>query len=99
MKNAAKFLSALAIIIFFSSPVEASDLNFDSEKVFVKQKFVMPQRLRRPFLPPMRTPQKDYVPRQPFRPKPHFLPHFPKPTYDNRGGKRKNFGPPQSPQR
>ena len=99
MENAAKFLAVMAIIIFFVSPVEASDLKIDSGKIFVEQKHVTPPKMRRPFLPPIRTPKKDYVPRQPIRPKPHFLPHVPKPTYDNRGGKRKNFGPPQSPQR
>ncbi|MBE8950574.1 MAG: hypothetical protein SR3Q1_08250 [Quinella sp. 3Q1] len=86
-------LAAFAIVILLSSSVEAADLDF------VEQKHVAPPRLHRPFLPPMKTPQKDYVPRRSFRPTPHFSPHVPKPSNDNRGGKRKNFSPPRSPHR
>ncbi|MBR0261922.1 MAG: hypothetical protein IJQ85_09040 [Selenomonadaceae bacterium] len=86
MKIAAKILAGFAIIILFSSTVEAA-------------RHIKPPFVRRTFLPPMRTPQKEYFPRQPFRPKPHYLPRVPKPTYDNRGGRRKNFGPPQAPHR
>ena len=95
--NVGKNLLAFAIIIFFANSVEASDLKIDSGKTFVEQKYVTPPRLRRPFLPPIRTSRKDYIPRQPFRPQSHYLPHVPTPTNDNRGGKRKNFGPPRMP--
>ena len=88
-----KFFAAFAVIIFLAGSVEAAEPNF------VAQKLVTPPRLRRPFLPPIRTPQKEYVPRQPFRPTPHYLPHVPKPSKDNRGGRRKNFGPPPVPRR
>ena len=99
MKFSAVILAALSTVIFFMNEVEAADIKIDSGKNFVEQKYVTPPRLRRPLLPPMRTPRKDFIPRQPRRPKPHYLPHVPKPTNDNRGGRRKNFGPPQNPHR
>ena len=95
MKLAAKILAMLAIMILCSNAVEAAD----SEKVFVARKHLVPPRMRRPFLPAPKFPQKEYYPRQTFRPKPHYLPQVPKPSYDNRGGKRKKFGPPQAPHR
>ena len=99
MKHMAGILATFAIIILLSGSVEAEELKIYSGKNFVEQKYVVPPRLRRPLLPPVRTPQKEYFPRQSFRPKPRYLPRVPKPTYDNRGGKRKNFGPPQTPRR
>ena len=93
------FFTVMAIIFLLAGSVEATDLSDDSGKVFVAKRFVMPERLRKPFLPSIRTPKKTYPPRVPPRPKPHYLPHTPKPTYDNRGGRRKNFGPPRAPQR
>lgn len=92
-------LAILVMLFFFASNVEAADLNTDLEKNFVAQRFVTPPRLRQPFLPSVNTPKKNYPPRVPYRPKPHYLPHVPKKTYDNRGGRRKNFGPPQASQR
>ena len=97
--NVGKILLAVVTIIFFANSVEASDLKIDSGKIFAEQKYVTPPRLRLPFFPPIKTPRKDYIPRQPLRPKPHYLPHVPKPTNDNRGGKRKSFGPPRMPRR
>lgn len=41
---------------------------------------------------------KIYPPRVPARPTPHFQPHTPRTTYDNRGGKAKRFVP-QAPRR
>ena len=99
MKIAAKFLTALAIMILFASGVEAADLQVDSEKVFVARKILLPPRLRQPFPPSIRTPKKDYPSRVPLRPTPRHLPNLPKTTYDDRGGKRKNFGPPQAKHR
>lgn len=78
-----KFFAALTIIIFVSGGVEAAEINF------VAKKFVLPSRVRQPFRPPIREPQKEYVPRRPFRPKPHYLPNVPKPSKDTRGGKIK----------
>ena len=78
------FLSALMILFFFAGNVEAADLNADSGKVFVAKRFITPPRLRQPFVPFASTPKKTYPPRVPARPKPHYLPHVPKHTYDNR---------------
>ena len=87
MKLAAKILAVMTAMILFTGTVEAAP------------KFITPPRLRQPFSPPLRTPPKEYFPRQPFRPKPHYTPHVPHPTRDTRGGKRKNFGPPPVPHR
>ena len=81
--NFKKFFAALAIIIFVAGGVEAAELNF------VAKKFVIPSRVRQPFRLPIGTPQKEYFPRQPFRPKPRYLPNVPKPSKDTRGGKIK----------
>ena len=93
------FLYALAMIIFLVGNVEAADLSIDLEKVFIARRFVTPPRLHQPVVPSVNTPKKTYPPRVPRRPTPHYLPHVPKQTYDNRGGRRKNFGPPQSTHR
>lgn len=93
------FLSVIAMMILFAGSVEAADLNVDSGKVFIARRYVMPPRLRRPFLPTVNTPKKEYPSRVPARPKPHYTPHVPRTTYDDRGGRRKNFGPPRAPRR
>ena len=95
MKNAAVALAAL--IILLTGEVEAADWQTDTEKFFVEQRSVLPSRLREPLFPPHRNPRKDYLPRKPFRPIPHYRPSKPKPSNDIRGGKRKNFRPPQPP--
>lgn len=99
MKNIATILAVLAVMIFFTGNVEAAYLETDSGKNFVAHRYVTPPRMRQLFPPPERTPRKDYAPRRPFRPTPRYRPNVPKPTNDNRGGKRKNFGPPRAPQR
>ncbi|MBQ3336079.1 MAG: hypothetical protein IJG80_01600 [Selenomonadaceae bacterium] len=87
LKLAAKILAVMTVMILVAGTVEAAP------------KFITPPRLRQPFVPPLRPAPKEYFPRQPFRPKPHYTPHVPRPTWDNRGGKRKNFGPPPVPHR
>ena len=77
MKVVAKILAMLMMMTMLAGTVEASP------------KFIKPPRLRQPFVPPFRAPSKEYVPRQPFRPKPHYTPHVPQPTRDTRGGKYK----------
>lgn len=100
MKNICKILAAFALMIFLTNSTEAADLKINTGKNLVELKHVTPPNMRRIILPPLpKTPRKDYIPRQPYRPKPHYLPQVPKPTNDNRGGKRKNFGPPRAPQR
>ena len=102
MKIITKILMALALIILFAGEVEAADLQIDSGKNFVEQKRLIPPRLHRPQLPqipPQRTKRKDYTSRLPVRPSPRNLPNLPKNTHDQRGGSRKNFGPPQNPHR
>lgn len=102
MKIITKILTAFALIILLAGEVEASDLQIDSEKIFVEQKRLIPPRLRKPQIPqipPTRTPRKDYSPRLPVRPSPRHLPNLPKTTHDKRGGSRKNFNPPQAPHR
>lgn len=73
------------MIFLFAGNVEAADLNYDSQKVYVAKRFVMPERLRKPFLPSIDRPSKIYPPRVPSKPKPHYLPRTPKPSYDRRG--------------
>ena len=99
MKIVAKILTVFAMIILFAGEVEAADLQPNSGKVFVAQKRLIPPRLRRPQIPPTRAPRKDYAPRLPVQPTPRHLPKLPKTTHDQRGGKRKNFNPPQPPHR
>ena len=77
MKLVAKILATLTVLMVLTTSVEATP------------KFIMPPRLRQPFVPPFRAPHKEYVPRQPFRPKPHYTPRVPQPTRDTRGGKYK----------
>lgn len=102
MKFIIKILTIFALITLFAGEVEAADLQIDSGKNFVEQKRLIPPRLRRPQIPqipPQRTPRKDYSPRIPVRPSPRHLPNLPKNTHDQRGGSRKNFNPPQAPNR
>ena len=93
MKIVVKILTVLAIMIFFTGEVDAAQV--DSEKVFVARRILLPPRLRQPLPSSIRTPRKDYPSRVPVRPTPRYLPNLPKSTYDNRGGKRKKFAPPQ----
>ena len=87
LKLTAKILAVIMVMMLVAGTVEAAP------------RFITPPRLRQPFVPPLKTPSKEYFPRQPFRPKPHYTPHVPRPTWDTRGGKRKNFGPPPVPHR
>ena len=92
MNCIAKFLASLAIMILLTSSAQAT-----SEKVLLAKRFITPPRMRQFFPPSTGAPRKEYFPRQSFRPTPRNLPRVPQPSNDNRGGKRKNFGPPQTP--
>ena len=77
MKNAAKILATLAIIFLITGEVEAADFKINSRKILVEQKrIVVPIKIPRRFEKP---PQKFYTPRQPVRPKPHYIPSRPPP--------------------
>lgn len=95
MKYAAVILTAL--LILFAGKVEAAQWQIDSGKDFVEQRSVLPPRLREPLFPPARVPRKDYIPPRRL-PRPTLRhPSKPKPYRDIRGGKWKNFRPPQTP--
>ncbi len=77
MKNVARILATLAILIFLSGEVCAAD--------FVEQKRFLPQ-----IKIPRQTkdnPRDFYAKRYPPRPKPHYIPNKPKPSRDFRGGR------------
>ena len=103
MKLIVKILTALALVILFTGSAQAAELQVDSRKILVAQSNIVPRRHQR-FIPPINVPhrptaRKDYATRLPARPIPRYVPSKPQPSYDNRGGKRKNFGPPQAPRR
>ena len=104
MRSLAKILTVFALIIFFASTGEASDLKIYSINV-IEQANIIPQRHRR-FVPPIdvprrkNIPQRDYAPRRPAQPSLRQAPGRARPSKDNRGsGRAKNFQPPQSPRR
>ena len=88
MKIAAIILATLAILILSTGEVAA-------EKVLIEQKrFNLPMKVPRRFTEP---PKEIYFRRYPPRPHPRYIPHYPKPSRDVRGGGRRKFAPPQAP--
>ena len=103
MKGTAKLLTVLALTIFFSGSVEASDLTINSANV-IEQANIVPQRHRR-FVPPIdvphrtNAPRRDYPSRRPAQPTLRQVPDRARPSQDNRGSGRGKFQPPQAPRR
>ncbi|MBR4152698.1 MAG: hypothetical protein IKT98_07025 [Selenomonadaceae bacterium] len=93
MRNAAKILAILAIIIFMTGEVDAAEFKINSGKNFVEQRrSSIPMKVPRRFEEP---PREIYRKRYPVRPIPRYYPTKPRPSRDIRGGGRRNFVPPQ----
>ena len=77
MKNAARILATITIMILLTGEVQAAD--FVEQKRFVPQIKIPRQTEKNP---------RDYYSKSyPPRPKPRYLPSKPKPSRDNRGGR------------
>ena len=83
MRNVARILATLAVLIFLAGSVQAAEVV--EQKRFVPQ-IKIPRQSEK-------NPRDFYAKRYPPRPKPRYLPSKPKPSRDYRGGGRGKFVP------